>query len=176
MGYIIFKPIFSTIWCIYFRNSSIQAIYYYYFFCMSMISMNIKKVFWLSSTLLSFYLRVKSQTWVAGTGFIQFISKTFLFLSPWNIISLTWERPPGLVLINLLLKLLKQKKVICCQLKLLVMESSRHRVTARMIAYFSAIYFNSLCTQAIVRPACKSRESSFSVISLMEAVRWSYQS
>lgn len=100
----------------------------------------------------------------------------FLFLCPWNLISLTWKRPLSLVLINLLLKRLKQKKVICCQLKLLVMESPRHPMMAEMITYFLAIYFNSLYMYAIPRPICESKESSFSIISLMEAVRWSYQS
>lgn len=56
------------------------------------------------------------------------------------------------------------------------MESSRHPTIAGMITYFSAIYFNSLYIHGIGRPVCESRESSFSVISLMEAVRWSYQS
>lgn len=56
------------------------------------------------------------------------------------------------------------------------MESSRHPTMAGMITYFSAIYFNSLYIHGSGRPVCESRESSFSVISLMEAVRWSYQS
>lgn len=47
---------------------------------------------------------------------------------------------------------------------------------AGMITYFCAIGFNSLYIRAIGRAACERRESSFSVIGLMEAVRWSYQS
>ena len=56
------------------------------------------------------------------------------------------------------------------------MESSPHPLMAGVITYFSAIYFNSLYIHAIGRAVRESRQSSFSVISLIEAVRWSYQS
>lgn len=143
---------------------------------------SIPKNNWLSSTLPFFDLRVRGQTWVVDTITTFFLHHyfqrpVFLLLSLWNLIRLTWKRPLCLVLINLLLKRLKQKKVICCQLRPLVMESSRHPMMAGMITYFSAIYFNSLYIHAIGRPVCESREeSSFSVISLIEVVRWSYQS
>lgn len=73
-------------------------------------------------------------------------------------------------------RLNKSTKVICYQLKPLVMESSWHPMMAGMITYLSAISFNSLYIHAIGRPVCESKESFFSVINLMEAVRWSYQS
>lgn len=139
-----------------------------------------RKTIWLSSILWSFDVRVRGQTWVVDTittfFLTQFQRVVFLFLLPWNLIRLTWKRPLGLALVNVLLKQFKQKRVICYQLKPLVMESLRHPLMARMITYFSAISFNSLYIHAIGRPICESRESSFSVISSMEAVRWSYQS
>lgn len=49
-------------------------------------------------------------------------------------------------------------------------------MVAEMITYFSAIYFNSLYIHAIGKPVRKSRESFSSVIGLMKAVQWSYQS
>lgn len=143
----------------------------YFFMSMNNKSIQTRITFWLSSAPWFFHLWVKGQTGAADTFYVQLVSMTFLFLSPWNLISLTWKRPLGLVLINLLVKRLKQKKVICCQLKLLVMESSQYSAAAGVIAHFSAICFNSLYIHAIVRPVCNSRVSSFSVICLMGAVQ-----
>lgn len=88
--------------------------------------------------------------------FIQLFQRlVFLFPSPQNLIRPTPERPLGFVLINPLLKQLKQKKVICCQLKLPLMERLWHHIMAWMITYLFAIYFNSLYIHAICRPVCE---------------------
>lgn len=59
--------------------------------------------------------------WTQVTFLYRCFKDLFLFLSAQNRIRLTAERPLSLVLMNLLLKELKQKEAICYQRKLPLM-------------------------------------------------------